>query len=213
MPHVVILRRAQLQQALQADQRQQAVAQAQDRGAINALDLVFAVVGGAHQLNDADLRHRKAFGCAFHDQRRHNRQRQRDLDGEGGAAAFDRPHLDGATDLFDVGLHHVHAHEINLIFANYSEQIIYVTRAAILARTYSSKSKDRRSRFYQLLNQNHDEKNDLILSWPLHQLYLNQKHGAKNDHIVEVSGITKDNEIQQLFHFPPFQEWLKGENE
>ncbi len=104
-------------------------------------------------------------------------------------------------------------HEINLIFANYSEQIIYVTRAAILARTYSSKSKDRRSRFYQLLNQNHDEKNDLILSWPLHQLYLNQKHGAKNDHSVEVSGITQDNEIQQLFHFPPFQEWLKGENE
>ncbi len=47
--------------------------------------------------------------AGFDDQRRDDRQRQRDLDDEGGALAGDALQVDGAADLLDVGLHHVHA--------------------------------------------------------------------------------------------------------
>src|SRR3546814_4019695 len=46
----------QLQQVAQVDQRQQAVAQAQHRRAVDALDGVLGVGGGAHQLDHRKLR-------------------------------------------------------------------------------------------------------------------------------------------------------------
>lgn len=104
--------------------------------------------------------------------------------------------------------------EIGLIFEKHSEQMIYVTRAAILARSFSAKSTDRRSRFYQLLEQTRDEKNELIAAWPVHQLYLNQKNHQENDQASSTPTTTSDQPPgkQQVFHFPPFQDWLKGED-
>ena len=63
----------------------------------------------AHQLEHGELRHGEALAAGFDDQRRDDRQRQRDLDREGGAVAGRRLQLDGAADLLDVGAHHVHA--------------------------------------------------------------------------------------------------------
>ena len=45
----------------------------------------------------------------FHDQGRDDGERQRDLDGDGGALAGHRLDVDGAADLVDIGAHHVHA--------------------------------------------------------------------------------------------------------
>ena len=98
-----------LQQLLQMHQRQQLVAQAQDRGVLDALDAVFGVGAGPHQLDHGQLRDRKAVAGGFHDQGRDDGERQRDLDGDGGAFTGHRLDVDGAADLVDIGAHHVHA--------------------------------------------------------------------------------------------------------
>jgi len=104
--------------------------------------------------------------------------------------------------------------EIEMIFEKHLDQMIYVTRAAILARSFSAKSIDRRSRFFQLLEQTRDEQNELITAWPLHQMYMNQKNDLGNC----VASTTLPNsyqstEKQQVFPFSHFQEWLRGEEE
>ena len=71
-----------LQQLLQVHQRQQLVAQAQDRRVLDALDPVLGVGAGPHQFDHGQLRDRKAVAGGFHDQGRDDGQRQRDLDGE-----------------------------------------------------------------------------------------------------------------------------------
>jgi len=100
---------AQVHQRPQADQRQQPIAQAQDRRAIDALDRIFRVRRGADQLQNADLRYGEALAAAFDDQGRYDGQGQRDLDRQRGALALDRIQFDRAADLLDVGAHHVHA--------------------------------------------------------------------------------------------------------
>ena len=111
--------RGQAQQVGQADQRQQLVPQAQHRCVVDAfhhrlgalaIDAAVLRGAGAHQFDDADLRHGEAFATGFDDQGRHNGQGQRDFDGEGGALTLGGFQIDGATNLFDVGFHHIHAH-------------------------------------------------------------------------------------------------------
>ena len=63
----------------------------------------------AHQLDHGELRDREAVAAGLHDQRRDDRERERDLDGEARAFAGHRLDVDGAADLIDVGAHHVHA--------------------------------------------------------------------------------------------------------
>ena len=70
---------------------------------------MFGVGARTHQFDHRKLRDGKAVAAGFHDQRRDDRKRQRDLDGDGGAFAGDRLDVDGAADLIDVGAHHVHA--------------------------------------------------------------------------------------------------------
>ena len=98
-----------LQQLLEMDQRQQLVAQAQDRRVLDALDAVLGIGLRAHQLDHGELRDREAVAAGLDDQRRDDRERQRDLDGEARALAGHRLHVDGAADLIDVVAHHVHA--------------------------------------------------------------------------------------------------------
>ena len=98
-----------LQELLQVHQRQQLVAQPQDRGVLDALDAVFGVGPRPHQFDDRQLRDRKAVAGGFHDQGRDDGQGQRDLDGDGRALAGHRLDVDGAADLVDIGAHHVHA--------------------------------------------------------------------------------------------------------
>jgi len=51
----------------------------------------------------------KRVAGGFHDQRRDDGERQRDLDGDAGTLAGHRLDVDGAADLVDIGAHHVHA--------------------------------------------------------------------------------------------------------
>ena len=62
-----------------------------------------------HQFQQADLRNRVTIAAAGDDQRRDDRQRQRNLDLDGRAAPELALNVDRAADLFDVGLHDVHA--------------------------------------------------------------------------------------------------------
>ena len=98
-----------LQQLLQMHQRQQLVAQPQDRRVLDALDAMFGIGARAHQFDHGELRNRKAVAGGFHDQRGDDGERQRNLDGDAGAFAGHRLHVDGAADLVDIGAHHVHA--------------------------------------------------------------------------------------------------------
>ncbi len=98
-----------LQKLLQVHQRQQLVAQPQDRGVLDALDAVFGVGPRTHQFDHRQLRDRKAVAGGFHDQGGDDGQGQRDLDGDAGALAGHRLDVDGAADLVDIGAHHVHA--------------------------------------------------------------------------------------------------------
>ena len=100
---------AQTQDVAQLQQRQQPVAQAQHRRAVDLLDAVLRIVRGPHQFEHADLRDGEALAGALHDQRRNDGQRQRDLDREGRALAHLRLDVHRAADLLDVGPHHVHA--------------------------------------------------------------------------------------------------------
>ena len=63
-----------LQELLQVHQRQQLVAQAQDRGVLDALDAVLGVGAGADQFDHRELRDRKAVAAGFDDQGRDNGQ-------------------------------------------------------------------------------------------------------------------------------------------
>ena len=98
-----------LQQLLQMHQRQQLVAQPQHRRVLDALDAVFGIGPRAHQFDHGQLRNRKTVAGGFHDQRGDDGERQRNLDGDAGALAGHRLHVDGAADLVDIGAHHVHA--------------------------------------------------------------------------------------------------------
>src|SRR3546814_16182326 len=80
-----------------------------DLRAVDALDGVLGVGGGAHQLDHRKLRNGEALRSAFDGQRRDDGEGERNLDDELGAATLDRGQLDGAADLLDVGAHHVHA--------------------------------------------------------------------------------------------------------
>ena len=71
------------EQLLQMHQRQQLVAQPQDRGVLDALDAVLGVGAGAHQFDHRELGNRKAVAGGFHDQGGDDGERQRDLDGDG----------------------------------------------------------------------------------------------------------------------------------
>ena len=121
---------AEAQQVVQVDQRQQPVAQPQHRRAVDPLDhgphlavlaraLALAsprpsagcsnryppLVAAAlrpHQLDDADLRDGEALAAGFDDQRGHDGQRQRDLDGEGAALARHALQVDRAADALDI---------------------------------------------------------------------------------------------------------------
>ena len=93
----------------QRHQGQEAVAQSQEGRIVDHLDRVLRVGRCAYEFQHTDLRNGKALAAAFDDQRRNDRQRQRNLDCEGGAPAGHGLQLDGAADLFDVGAHHVHA--------------------------------------------------------------------------------------------------------
>ena len=104
------------QQVVQVDQRQQPVAQAQHRACRRSARSTLPwmsprpCVLRAHQFDHADLRDGEALAAGLDDQRRDDRQRQRDLDGEGGALArrcFCRSMVPPMR--LDVGLHHVHA--------------------------------------------------------------------------------------------------------
>ena len=96
-------------QLAQMHQRQQLVAQPQDRGVLDALDLVLGIGMRPHQFDHRQLRDGEAVAGGLDDQGRDDRQGQRDLDGDAGALAGHRLDVDGAADLIDIGAHHVHA--------------------------------------------------------------------------------------------------------
>ena len=91
------------------DQRQQLVAQPQHRRVLDPLDAMLAGAAGAHQFEHRELRDGEALAAGFDDERRDDRQRQRNLDGEGGAGAGDGFQIDRAADLLDIAAHDVHA--------------------------------------------------------------------------------------------------------
>ena len=62
-----------------------------------------------HELKYGKLRNGETLAARLDDQCRDDRQRQRNLDGEFGPDSRNRLQVDGATDLLDVGPHHVHA--------------------------------------------------------------------------------------------------------
>ena len=70
------------EQLAQARQRQQLVAQAQHRGVLDALDAVLAAGARAHQFDHGELRDGEAVAAGLDDQRRDDRERERNLDGE-----------------------------------------------------------------------------------------------------------------------------------
>ena len=83
-------RLTQPQQRRQRHQRQQAITQPQYRCILDHFNarIAFMLIANAHQLHNANLRNGEALTTRLHDQCRDNRQRQRNLDGEGGAAPF-----------------------------------------------------------------------------------------------------------------------------
>ena len=86
-------------------------AQPVDRRAVDHFDALARLLGlEPHQFEQAHLGNGVAIAAAGHDQRRNDGQGQRNLDPDRRASARRGLHVDGAADLFDVGLHHVHAH-------------------------------------------------------------------------------------------------------
>ena len=100
---------AEAQRLLQMNKRQQFVAQPQHRRVLDPLDAVLAAGAGAHQLEHRELRDGEALAADLDDERRDDRQRQRNLDREGGADAEDGLEIDRTADLLDIGAHHVEA--------------------------------------------------------------------------------------------------------
>ena len=99
----------ELEQRLEADERQQLVAQPQHRRVLDALDAMLRIAARAHQLDHGELRDGEALAGRLDQQRGDDGERERNLDDEAGAAAAHRFHVDGAADLVDVGAHDVHA--------------------------------------------------------------------------------------------------------
>ncbi len=97
------------EQVLEADERQELLAQSQDRRVLDPLDAMLGFGRGADEFDHGDLRDREALAAGFDDQRRDDGKRQRDLDGEGRALVRHGRQIDGAADLVDVGLDHIHA--------------------------------------------------------------------------------------------------------
>jgi hypothetical protein len=69
---------------------------------------VLGAVPGADQLGHAELRDRESLAAGADDQHRDDRERERDLDREVGAAAALGGELDRPADALDVRPHHVH---------------------------------------------------------------------------------------------------------
>ncbi len=90
-------------------ERQQFVAQPQHRRVLDPLDAVLAGAAGAHEFEHRELRDGEALARGLDDQRRNDGERQRNLDGEGRAAAGNGLQIDGAADLLDIAAHDVHA--------------------------------------------------------------------------------------------------------
>src|SRR5436309_27575 len=82
--------------ARKRDERQQAVAQTEDRRVVDLLDPVLRVRRRADELDDADLRDGEFLAGAFDDERRNDGQGERDLDDERRALAFLALQLDRA---------------------------------------------------------------------------------------------------------------------
>ena len=61
-----------------------------------------------HEFDHGNLGNRVTLAARLHDQRRHDRKRQRDLDRERRTAARSRLQIDGTADLVDIRLDHVH---------------------------------------------------------------------------------------------------------
>ena len=98
----MLVLRNELQQAAETDQRQELVAQPQHGGVLDALDAMLGLAVHAHELDHRKLRDGEALAVRLDDQRRDDRERQRNLDGEAQPLALHRMHVDGAADLVDV---------------------------------------------------------------------------------------------------------------
>ena len=72
---------------LEMHERQQPVAQTQNRRVLDALDAMLAVAARAHQLDHRKLGDREAFAPGLDDQRGDDRERERNLDDDGRADA------------------------------------------------------------------------------------------------------------------------------
>jgi hypothetical protein len=110
--------------------------------------------------------------------------------------------------------------EIQAVFLSHSEQMIYVSRAAILARSghhlKGQAENDAKARFYRILESSQESIEELTPSWPIHQLYESRKNQALTETCSENLNHSKNRNTpqkQKFFHFPPFQEWIQGETE
>src|SRR6266511_5667279 len=74
-------------------------------GAFDALDPVLRIALGADQLHHGKLRNGEAVAARLDDQRRHDGERQRDLDAEARTRSCRGFDVDRAADLIDVGAH------------------------------------------------------------------------------------------------------------
>lgn len=122
-------------------------------------------------------------------------------------------------------------HEIQEIFINNQERMIYVIRAALLSRNVSQTEKsgtnDRRQSFFEILNRTNDQfHEDQEKAWLAKEIYeLRRKEASEQwdaSHQPETiekskpkSDVKETNTklSQSLFHFPPFQDWLTGNYE
>src|SRR5262249_54938144 len=76
---------------------------------LDALDSMLRIAARAHKLDDGELRNGEAVAGNLDDQRRHDGEREWNLDGEGRSTVPYRFDIDEASDLIDVGAHHIHA--------------------------------------------------------------------------------------------------------
>ncbi len=93
----------------EVEERQELLAQPQNRGAVDLLDPCLVVAARPDELDHSHLRQRETLAGALDDDGGSDRQRQRNLDGDGRALPVRRLDVDGAADLIDVGPHDIHA--------------------------------------------------------------------------------------------------------
>ena len=118
--------------------------------------------------------------------------------------------------LLQLGLTH---QEILTVFDKHHEQMIYVTRAAIMARTSQNRVEpdiDPKVRFFKILENAQTNFEELLPSWTIHELYESQKTESQETKKIDHQLIDDDknagsSKIQQVFNFPPFQDWLRGD--